>query len=68
MLRKTEVSKCAELEVCDPLDNGAIMTKNCYKFSEIKELFLSIHKELYVEAREKPDTQLLTTYSNYCNI
>ena len=40
--KKFSSSKYAELEICDPLNDGNIMTRNCYKFQEIQELFRQI--------------------------
>lgn len=34
----------ADLQILDPLNDGKIMTKNCYKFTEIKSLFREIHE------------------------
>ena len=45
--RKEEESKCADLEVCDPLNEGNVMTKNCYRFREIKELMKNISKSCF---------------------
>ena len=37
----------ADLEVCDPLNDGNVMTKNCYKFEEIKDLLRNIYKKCF---------------------
>ena len=35
----------APLEIVDPLCEGRIMTKNCYRFDEIKEMMREISKK-----------------------
>lgn len=39
MKNKDEVCKFADLEIKDPLNEGKLMTKNCYEFSKIKQIF-----------------------------
>jgi hypothetical protein len=46
---KEEIGKYADLEVKDPLNNGKVMTRNCYAFVSIKEVFRNIYTHCFVE-------------------
>lgn len=46
-------SSSADLEIKDPLNNGKIMTKNCYRFSEIKQLLMLIYNKCILKTQSK---------------
>lgn len=44
---KTEENKFANLQVKDPLNQGKVMTRNCYEFEKIKDIFRSIYDNCF---------------------
>ena len=45
----------AELQVRDPLNDGKVMTRNCYKFYLIKEMMQQTYQCFFAENRKQTD-------------
>jgi hypothetical protein len=44
-----EENSFANLQIKDPLNEGKVMTKNCYEFDKVKNIFREIYKYCFVE-------------------
>lgn len=50
-IKKDKQTSFAALEICDPLNNGNIMTQKCYRFDEIKLLMRDIYADCVMRTR-----------------
>jgi hypothetical protein len=44
-----EESTFACLQVKDPLNQGKVMTRNCYEYEKVKNIFREIYKNCFME-------------------
>lgn len=50
---KKDNKDSANLQVHDPLNDGKVMTRNCYRFGEIKQLFRDIYSGSFQKSKRK---------------
>lgn len=50
-IRKEKETCFADLEICDPINHGNIMTKKCYNFDKIKLLMRDIYTDCIMRTR-----------------